>query len=61
MGANLALQANEKKIAVIGKARSKKPELEKRNVKVVDDYQSFVDFLETSESDLSLIARWSDC
>ena len=45
MGANLALQANEKKIAVIGKARSKKPELEKRNVKVVDDYQSFVDFL----------------
>lgn len=45
MGANLALQANEKKIAVVGKARSKKPELEKRNVKVVDDYQSFVDFL----------------
>lgn len=45
MGGNLALQANEKKIAVIGKARSKKPELEKQGIKVVDDYESFVDFL----------------
>jgi 6-phosphogluconate dehydrogenase len=45
MGGNLALQANEKKIAVIGKARSKKPELEKQDIKVVDDYKSFVDFL----------------
>jgi 6-phosphogluconate dehydrogenase len=42
MGGNLALQANEKKIAVIGKARSKKPELEKQGVKVVTDYESFV-------------------
>ena len=45
MGGNLALQANEKKVAVIGKARSKKPELEKQDIKVVDDYKSFVDFL----------------
>src|ERR671923_1363377 len=45
MGGNLALQANKKKIAVIGKARSKKPELEKQGIKVVDDYESFVDFL----------------
>ena len=45
MGGNLALQANEKKIAVIGKARSKKPELEKQDIKVVNDYKSFVDFL----------------
>jgi 6-phosphogluconate dehydrogenase len=45
MGGNLALQANEKKIAVIGKARSKKPELENQGVKVVTDYESFVDFM----------------
>src|ERR687887_801491 len=45
MGGNLALQANEKKIAVVGKARSKKPELEKEGIKVVTDYQSFVAFL----------------
>jgi 6-phosphogluconate dehydrogenase len=45
MGGNLALQANEKKIAVVGKARSKKPELEKQGIKVVTDYQSFVAFL----------------
>jgi 6-phosphogluconate dehydrogenase len=45
MGGNLALQANEKKIAVIGKARRKKSELEKQGVKVVDDYESFVGFL----------------
>ena len=45
MGGNLALQANEKKVAVIGKAHSKKPELEKQDIKVVDDYKSFVDFL----------------
>jgi 6-phosphogluconate dehydrogenase len=45
MGGNLALQANEKKIAVIGKARSKKPELEKQSVKVVTDYESFVGYL----------------
>lgn len=45
MGGNLALQANEKKIEVIGKARSKKPELEKHGIKVVDDYKSFASFL----------------
>lgn len=45
MGGNLALQAIEKKIAVIGKARSKKPELEEKGIKVVDDYESFVGFL----------------
>ncbi len=36
MGGNLALQANEKKIQIIGKARSKKPELEKQGVKSSD-------------------------
>lgn len=45
MGGNLALQANEKKLAIIGKSRSKKPELEKQGIKVVSDYKSFVDFL----------------
>jgi 6-phosphogluconate dehydrogenase len=45
MGGNLALQSTEKKIQVIGKARSKKPELEKQGIKVVTDYKSFVGFL----------------
>ena len=45
MGGNLALQATEKKIQVIGKARSKKPELEKQGVKVATDYESFVGFM----------------
>jgi 6-phosphogluconate dehydrogenase len=45
MGGNLALQATEKKIQVVGKSRSKKPELEKQGVKVVTDYESFVGFL----------------
>jgi len=45
MGGNLALQAIEKKIDVIGKARSKKPELEKKGVKVVADYEAFVSYL----------------
>src|ERR671925_1873972 len=45
MGANLALQAAEKNVAVVGKARSKKPELEQKGVKVVDDYQTFVSSL----------------
>jgi 6-phosphogluconate dehydrogenase len=42
MGGNLALQALEKKIDVIGKARSKKPELEEKGVKVTTDYRPFV-------------------
>jgi 6-phosphogluconate dehydrogenase len=46
MGGNLALQAREKKIGVVGKARSKKPQLEKLGIKVVDNYQEFVAFLE---------------
>lgn len=45
MGGNLALQANEKKIQVIGKARSKKPELEREGIRVVADYESFISFL----------------
>ena len=45
MGGNLALQAIEKNIQVVGKARSKKPELEKQGVKVVSDYESFAGFL----------------
>jgi 6-phosphogluconate dehydrogenase len=45
MGGNLALQANAKKIQVIGKARSGKPELEKEGIKVASDYESFIRFL----------------
>src|ERR671924_764230 len=45
MGGNLALQANEKKIAVVGKARSKKLELQKQGIKVVNDYESLIGFL----------------
>ena len=46
MGGNLALQAVEKNIAVIGKARSTKPDLERNGVKVVRDYESFVSYLD---------------
>ncbi len=45
MGGNLALQATEKHIKVVGKVRSKKPELEDKGIKVVGDYQSFVNEL----------------
>ena|SRR5438874_1777481 len=45
MGGNLALQGVEKNIAVIGKSRSGKPELESKGVKVVDDYESIVSYL----------------
>jgi 6-phosphogluconate dehydrogenase len=46
MGGNLALQAVEKNIGVIGKAQSKKPELEQEGVKIVSDYKDFVSYLE---------------
>ena len=46
MGGNLALQAVEKGITVVGKARSKKPHLERKGIKVVDDYKSFTSLLE---------------
>jgi 6-phosphogluconate dehydrogenase len=45
MGGNLALQALEKKIDVIGKARKSKSELEKKGVAVVTDYEPFVAYL----------------
>jgi 6-phosphogluconate dehydrogenase len=45
MGGNLALQALDKKIDVIGKARRSKQELEKKGVKVVTDYRPFVEHL----------------
>jgi 6-phosphogluconate dehydrogenase len=45
MGGNLALQAIDKDIDVVGKARSRKPELEEKGVKVVSDYKSFVSYL----------------
>jgi 6-phosphogluconate dehydrogenase len=45
MGSNLAINANEQKIQVVGKARSKKPELEKLGITVVDNYKDFVLFL----------------
>jgi 6-phosphogluconate dehydrogenase len=46
MGGNLALQAMDKKIGVIGKARKPKPELESQSLKVVTDYKDFVSYLE---------------
>jgi 6-phosphogluconate dehydrogenase len=46
MGGNLALQAMEKNIAVIGKTRGPRPDLERNGVKVVDDYESFVSYLD---------------
>jgi 6-phosphogluconate dehydrogenase len=46
MGGNLALQAVEKNIGVVGKAQSRKPELEERGVKVVRDYNEFISYLE---------------
>jgi 6-phosphogluconate dehydrogenase len=46
MGGNLALQAMDKKIVVIGKARKRKPELESQGLKVVTDYKDFVSYLE---------------
>jgi 6-phosphogluconate dehydrogenase len=45
MGGNLALQAHEKKIEVIGKARSNKPDLEKTGIRIVSDYQSLAQSL----------------
>jgi 6-phosphogluconate dehydrogenase len=45
MGANLALQAIDKNIKVVGKARSKKPELEDKGIKIVNDYGDFVSHL----------------
>jgi 6-phosphogluconate dehydrogenase len=46
MGSNLALQAVEKGISVVGKARSQKPELSQKAVKVVGEYKDLADFLE---------------
>jgi 6-phosphogluconate dehydrogenase len=46
IGSNLAIQAFEKKIKVVGKATSKKPELEKIGITVVDGYEDFVSFLD---------------
>lgn len=45
MGGNLALQAHEKKIDVIGKARKRKPELERKGIGVATDYDDFVKHL----------------
>ncbi len=41
IGGNLALQAVEKGIKVVGKARSRKPFLKKQGVVVASDYESF--------------------
>lgn len=46
IGGNLALQATEKGVSVVGKARHRKPELEKRGIKVANDYHSLVEFLD---------------
>jgi 6-phosphogluconate dehydrogenase len=45
MGGNLALQALDKNIKVAGKARSKKPDLEEKGVKVFTGYESFISYL----------------
>src|ERR671933_706061 len=45
MGGNLALQALDKGIKVAGKARSKKPDLEGKGVRVFTDYKPFVSYL----------------
>lgn len=42
MGGNLALHAVDEGFSVVGKARSRKPELEDMGVRVVGDYPSFV-------------------
>jgi 6-phosphogluconate dehydrogenase len=42
MGGNLALQAVEKGIRVVGKARSGKPELERAGIMIAGDYEKFV-------------------
>ncbi|MHA2296817.1 MAG: phosphogluconate dehydrogenase (NAD(+)-dependent, decarboxylating) [Candidatus Hodarchaeales archaeon] len=47
IGGNLALQAVEKGITVIGKARSSKSELEKQGVKIVTNYESFTASLDS--------------
>ena len=46
MGGNLALQAMEKNIEVIGKARGPRADLERNGVRVVDEYKSFVSYLD---------------
>lgn len=46
MGSNLAIQAFEKKIKVVGKARSNKPELQKMGITVVDKYLDLTSFLD---------------
>jgi len=46
IGGNLALQALEKGIAVIGKARGDKPGLSEKGVTVVKDYETFTALLE---------------
>src|SRR5919204_5341193 len=45
MGGNLALQAIDKNIQVAGKARSKKPDLKEKGVKVFTDYEPFISYL----------------
>lgn len=45
MGGNLALQAVEKGLRVVGKARSDKPELSAKGVNIVQEYEDFVSFL----------------
>ena len=47
MGGNIALQAVEKSIIVVGKARHPKPELSKKGVKIVKEYNELTDFLES--------------
>lgn len=46
MGSNLAIQAFEKKIKVVGKARSNKPELQKIGITVVDKCEELTLFLD---------------
>ena len=57
MGGNLALQCIEKGIRVVGKARRPKPELTKKGVKVVQEYDEFVGSLKPPQSDLPVASR----
>ena len=47
MGSNLALQAAEKGISVVCKARGPKPELTEKGINVVSEYKDIADFLES--------------
>jgi prephenate dehydrogenase len=60
MGGNLALQAIEKNIEVTGKARKRKPELEKKRCQSGYRLQIFCFLSGTSQNHLLFFASWPD-